>query len=359
MVKKVFKIVGIAVLAIVVIVIGYLLYVILSYKRIPDNQSEITEEIASDNKALTGKIYTVATQNCGFGAYSPEFTFFMDGGKESRGRSKEEVISNIDKAAETLMSYNPDFIFLQEVDTDSDRSYHVNQKEQLVGFFPGFCNVFTYNYRSAYLMFPPTDPHGASESGLLTLSRIGITSSLRRSIKVSDGFGKYLDLDRCYCVSRIPVENGKELVLYNLHTSAYGGSDEVRTSQITQILQDMLSEFKKGNYCVCGGDFNHDFTGDSTLIFNNSSDSEYDWAMPFPEELIPEGLSRCIKYEDGNMVATCRNCDVPYGPDCKVFIVDGFIVSDNVSVESVRNIDADFAYSDHNPVVMSFSLKDE
>ena len=29
---------------------------------------------------------------------------------------------------------------------------------------------------------------------------------------------------------------------------------------------EVSAEYQKGNYCVCGGDFNHDFTGDSTLV---------------------------------------------------------------------------------------------
>ena len=60
---------------------------------------------------------------------------------------------------------------------------------------------------------------------------------------------------------------GKELVLYNVHLSAYGGSDEIRTAQMTMLFNDMKAEYEKGNYTVCGGDFNHDFTGDSNKYF--------------------------------------------------------------------------------------------
>ena len=38
-------------------------------------------------------------------------------------------------------------------------------------------------------------------------------------------------------------------------------------------------------------------------------------------------------------------------------IVDGFIVSDNVTVTSLENVVTGFVYSDHNPVVMKFKLK--
>ena len=169
-------------------------------------------------------------------------------------------------------------------------------------------------------------------------------------------FSKFLDLDRCYSVSRIPTENGKELVLYNVHLSAYGGSDEIRTGQMTMLFEDMKKEYEKGNYCVCGGDFNHDFTGNSTQIFNDSLTVEYGWAQPFPEKLLPDCIVRCMDYE-GDLVPPCRNCDLPYKDGNDTFIVDGFLISQNVECVSVQNINTDFAYSDHNPVVLKFVLK--
>ena len=37
-------------------------------------------------------------------------------------------------------------------------------------------------------------------------------------------------------------------------------------------------------------------------------------------------------------------------------IVDGFIVSDNVTVNFLENVQTGFRYSDHNPVLMRFTL---
>ena len=258
-----------------------------------------------------------------------------------------------------IRAYDPDFVFFQEVDTDSTRSYHVDERAMLSADFDGCSEVFAVNYHSAYLMYPLTEPHGRSNSGLMTLSRAGISSALRRSLPISTGFSKILDLDRCYSVSRVPVENGKELVLFNVHLSAYGGSDEIRTAQMSMLFDDMKSEYEKGNYCVAGGDFNHDFTGDSTMKFNDVGGTDFGWAQPFPEELLPEGILRCTEYTAGDDVPTCRNCDVPYDENTFVVIVDGFLVSDNVTVTYLENIDASFEFTDHNPVRMRFSLKEE
>ena len=143
-----------------------------------------------------------------------------------------------------------------------------------------------------------------------------------------------------------------------MHTSAYGADEEVRAAQLNMLFSDMEAEYKKGNYCVCGGDFNHDFTGDSTFVFNKAENVSYGWAQPFPEDILAgyDGISRALNYK-GAPVATCRNCDVPYDENTFTLIVDGFLVSDNVEVVSVVNVDTEFVYSDHNPVAMQFILK--
>ena len=89
----------------------------------------------------------------------------MDGGKKSWADSKDSVVRCIDEAAEKALSFDPDFVLFQEVDTDSTRSYHVDQRRQLADRFPGYTEVFAVNYHSAFLMYPFLQPHGASNSG--------------------------------------------------------------------------------------------------------------------------------------------------------------------------------------------------
>ncbi len=354
--KRILKVSLCALMVLVLIVGGYLGYVLLSYSRIGDNQ-KITPVISgSDEKIKIGQSYTAVIQNLGFGAYTDDFTFFMDGGKESWAKSKESVENCINTAAKVSESFNPDFIMFQEVDFDSTRSYHVNQREMLENRFNTYSSAFAVNYHSSFLMYPFTQPHGASNSGILTLSKYNISSSLRRSLPISESFSKFLDLDRCYSVSRIPTENGKELVLFNVHLSAYGGSDEIRTAQMTMLFEDMKKEYEKDNYAVCGGDFNHDFTGDSTQKLNGGEKVDFGWAQPFPEKLLPECISRCVNY-DGDLIPTCRNCDTPYKEGNFTIIVDGFLITENVNAVKVENIKTDFKYSDHNPVLLEFILK--
>ena len=55
---------------------------------------------------------------------------------------------------------------------------------------------------------------------------------------------------------------------------------------------------------------------------------------------------------------TCRAAEIPYEEGVNYLtVLDGFLVSSNVEVKAVRNVDTGFAYSDHNPVQMTFVLK--
>ncbi len=350
--KSLFGVVG----AVLLVVVIYLCYVIFSYSRIEDNLALSIEGASAKNQMSLGTTYTAVSQNIGFGAYTQDFTFFMDGGKESRAESADSVKTAVNDACNTVESLTPDIVLFQEVDLDSTRSHHINQKDIISKRFSSFCLASAVNYHSAYLFYPIFEPHGASNSAQITYSRFEITSALRRSLPISTSFSKFLDLDRCYSKSRINVEGGRELVVYNVHMSAYGGSDEIRTAQMSMLFNDMKAEYDKGNYTVCGGDFNHDFTGSSTKDLNGDAEVDFGWAQPFPKELLPSGISRAMSYKTDN-VPTCRNCDIPYKKGNFTIIVDGFVVSDNVEVKEVENISTDFIYSDHNPVSLKFVLK--
>lgn len=359
-IKRIFKIFLCVLLALILLIGGYVLYVVFSYSRIEDNLALIPDN-KSENLVKTNEEYTIVTQNIGFGAYTADFTFFMDGGKESRARSKESVINCVNSAATKVLSLSPDFVLFQEVDTSSTRSYHVNEENILKESFSSFSSVFATNYHSAYLFYPILCPHGASNSGILTFANTKISSSLRKSLPISTSFSKFLDLDRCFSVSRLPIDGGKELIIYNVHLSAYGGSDEIRHAQMSMLFSDMQSEYEKGNYCVAGGDFNHDFTGDSTKKLNGGEEVEFGWAMPFPNELLSEykNVSRATDYTNDTLTPTCRNCDVAYEEGNFTIVVDGFLTTSNVTVNYLENVSTDFVYSDHNPVVMKFELNTE
>ena len=362
--KTICKTLGLVLLALLILVVLYVVYVFASYHRIGDQSLSVMhcssrDAVPMEDAVETGAVYRVSSANAGFGAYSADYSFFMDGGRESRARSRQAVDENMRGIVAFVEDLSPDFALFQEVDTDGTRSWHIDETAYLSDAMTGceFDEVFAQNYDSPYLFYPLIQPHGANQSGIVTLSRHPIASAARRELPVESGFMKLLDLDRCYSVSRIPTASGKELVLYNLHLSAYTSDGAIATEQLELLCADMLAEYEAGNYCVAGGDFNKDLLGDSAAYFGEA-DQEYTWAQPIPEDTFNGyNISLVAPLDPQNPVPSCRNADGPYHQGQYVLTVDGFLVSDNVTVTSSDVVDLGFAYSDHNPVEMRFVLE--
>lgn len=335
---------------------GYVIYAFAVYYRLADNLP-LSVDNNQTHQAEMGQTYRLLSYNIGFGAYSADYSFFMDGGKYARALSKEAAEENVAGALSAVVEREPDFLLLQEVDVDATRSYHLDEAALARAFLPDFAAVFAQNYDSPYLLWPLTQPHGAARAGMLTFSACGVESALRRSLPVERGVRKFLDLDRCYSVTRVPVENGKTLCLYNAHLSAYTADGSIATTQAELLLTDMAGEYAAGNYVICGGDFNKDLLGDSAAVFGVSGEAQ-SWAQPFPKELLPAGIALQAPLDRAAPVPSCRNADAPYQPGISfVLTVDGFLTSDNVTVASASVVDTGFAWSDHNPVELVFSLQ--
>lgn len=336
----------------------YVGYVFFSYSRITDDvPAKITQKLHG-KKISTNKEYKISTFNIGYGSYTPDYTFFMDGGKQSKAVSKESVIENISGVVDSTKKIDPDFALFQEVDEKATRSHSVNEVAQINQQFKNYSSVFATNYDSAFLMYPILDPIGKSKSGILTLSNAVIEESTRYSLPIETNFNKFFDLDRAFTVLKIPVENGKYLMLYNVHLSAYIKDQKIQKEQVHKLFDHMENEYKKGNYVVGGGDFNHDLLDSSTETFKNDTTEEYTWLQPFPTKELPENLQVAAMNKTTSPVPSVRNLDKPYKKgESFVALIDGFIISDNVKNINGKVIDAEFKNSDHNPVEMIFELK--
>lgn len=359
--KKALKITGVILLALIVLLAGYLVYLFTSYHRIDDNQViEPSGSAFITSGVPAGKDLQVTSWNIGFAAYTDQFSFFMDGGKYSRAFSQAAVLENMDDITAELTGFDSDFYLIQEVDIDSTRAHHVDESVILTSRLADKDSrsyTFAQNYDSPYLFYPFTKPHGKSKSGLMTFSDYSIESALRRSLPVQTDAAKIMDLDRCYVVNRIPTDSGKELVLINFHLSAYTTDPTIANQQLEVLYEDMRAEYAKGNYIICGGDFNKDLLGDSSVYFGVSKENQ-NWAKSFPFESVPEGFSLVAPVDEINPVPSCRNADSPWDPETNFQVtLDGFLVSDNVKVISSNVVDTQFKYSDHNPVQLDFRLE--
>lgn len=363
--KKALVGIGALLAAMLVAAGAYAAYVIGASYRLDDSLVLDIDEPEAGSEALLAEVpagteLVIVTANLGFGAYGPDFDFFMDGGSGSVAKDAQYVRDNIDGAAAAIERQQPDIILFQEVDVDGTRSWHVDEYALLRAALPRFETAFAQNYDSPYLAWPPYAPHGANRAGMATFSRVTVSDALRRSLPISEGLSSLVDLDRCYTMCRMEVADGRQLVVFNVHLSAYGADESVLCGQREMLFADMQREREAGNYVIVGGDFNHDMIGTSNEVYGNATATEASWAQPFPFESVPEGFSVVAKEQlDAGAfgsAATCRDAGRPYDGSNDRWVMDAFICSDEVSWSACETLDLDFAYSDHNPVVLRFAV---
>ena len=118
----------------------------------------------------------------------------------------------------------------------------------------------------------------------------------------------------------------------------------------------MNAEKKKGNYVIAGGDFNQIF---STMDADLYPAQPGKWAAG---KIDVSTIGAGWRYLMDPDTPSCRSLDVPYaGADKETFqyyLIDGFIVSNNIDINSFETHDLDFKVSDHNPVIMEVTLKE-
>ena len=293
---------------------------------------------------------SVLSWNIGYAGLGKEQDFFMDGGSHARPGSAELVNQYLDGIRDSIEKQDADLVLLQEVDTDASRTYGIDETTALIQA----SGVHALNYSCAFVPVP-LPPMRKVHSGLFTTADYAMTDAQR--IALPNPFSwpmRAANLKRCLLVNRLPVEGSdKELVLVNLHLEAYDDG-EGKAAQTRQLMDLLQEEYEKGNFVIAGGDFNQVFPGSLEVYPNNHPEL---WEVGALEESsLPEGF----RYAFDTATPTCRLLNQPYDPadteNTQYYVIDGFIVSPNVSVEAVETVDLDFENSDHNPVRMTVDL---
>ncbi len=352
--KKVLKVLAWILAALVGVVVIFLGAMTITEYR-PAAEETVVASHETEAVLKTGDPLTLVSWNIGYGALGDNADFFMDGGKSVYSADRDRLAQNLTGIRDTLSGLNPDLIMLQEIDVNSARSYGTDERASVRDVIPGGSEAFAYNYHTLFVPYP-IPPIGHVESGLYTLARPEIRQAVRVSLPCPFSWPvSTANLKRCLLVSRFPVAGTeKELVLINLHLEAFdsGEGKIAQTRQLVKLLQD---EYEKGNYVIAGGDFNQRCTDlDTTSVYPVYPGK---WQ---PGEFSGKDFGEKFSVRMDPSVPTCRSLDQPLaGADLKSFqfyVIDGFVVSENVSVESLQTRDEGFRYTDHNPVVLRFSL---
>lgn len=350
--KKILKVMLIFLAIAITIAALFILWLTVTEYQPADLETAEIRGTASGKMVTLGEEIGIISWNIGYGAMDKDFDFVLDGGGNTPQADKEKVMANLNEIASTLGAENDVHLYmLQEVDTDSARSYSIDQR----GYLGLTQDVHALNYSCKFVPFP-WPPFGKVNSGLFTATDYDIESADRISLPCPFSWPlRTANLKRCLLASYLPVEGSdKKLVIVNLNLEAYDDG-EGKIAQTNKLKSFIQSEYEKGNNIIAGGDFNQYFPGTLDVYPNTHADI---WVTgTLNEDSIPKGFS--FVYDA--LVPSCRLLNQPYDPadteNTQYYLIDGFIISPNVQLVSVNTLDKGFENTDHNPVKLVFSLQ--
>ncbi len=330
---------------------------IIGYAMITDYRPEPTETLTLDtdtSQTLVADSLTIVSWNIGYGGLGAESDFFYDGGKTVRMPQAivEKNFEGIRKTIEDLRD-STDAFLLQEVDRASKRSWNADQFLTLQEVLNGYASTFSTNYQVKFIPIPFGEPMGRVHGGLASFTRFQPREAIRHSFEGNYDWPTYLFfLDRCFLMERVSTPDGKELVLVNTHNSAYDDGS-LKQRQMEQMKSVLLKEYAKGNYVIVGGDWNQypsNYRGHPGFeLEKNEANARFFVAEDYP--------ASDWTWAWDPATPTNRNLATSYLPESTPrVVIDYFLLSPNVELVSVGAIDAEFAYSDHNPVKLQVRL---
>ena len=324
------------------------------YATITDYQPPERQDLSINGKgsAKPDSLLSFMIWNIGYAGLGKDVDFFYDGGEtvhppQNKVEHYFNGIQNLINRHDSL-----DFFLFQEVDTQAARSHGKHLLNGLSKTLDEYPYSYATNYSVNYIPIPLTNPLGHVQSGLASFSRFEPESAVRYSFPVNYNWpNSVFFLDRCFLVQRFPLQADKELVVINTHNSAYD-KGELKRKEMGYLKQFLLKEYHSGNYVVVGGDWNQyppgfnpekfvDDIPDHMSLINIKEDYLPDWQWVYDPS-----------------VPTNRSLQAPYDKDTTFkSSIDFYLLSPNLQLKQVEAINLNFAYSDHQPVVLRTKLK--
>jgi hypothetical protein len=135
---------------------------------------------------------------------------------------------------------------------------------------------------------------------------------------------RLFELDRCMMESRLPTGDGRQLVIANVHLSAFDKGGFIRTQQLAFLKEYAARELESGNYVVIGGDWNHLLSSDPEAKKAEYGESWPFWLQVLPDDFVIDGFRWAVD----ETTPSCRTLDKPYVPGENIEVnIDGFLVS--------------------------------
>lgn len=300
--------------------------------------------------APAGDTISLLTWNLGYAGLGAGSDFIADGGRSVLPPSRAAVRENMAGIAAHLAGTDADVVLLQEVARAGPLNYWVDVLAGVRAPLQRYASVFDAEVATRLIPPPLSLAHGAA-----IFSRRELSYAERVALPLEDEWMAGI-VRRHYRmqIARLPIAGtSRQWVILNIHLAAFDRGGEVRRRQLGEVLRFAEGEFAKGNPVVIGGDWNLEFVARGAFP-HATEEKHLFWLHPFPFNELPQGWRAA--YDPATPSA--RTLYAPYEPGrTYVTVIDGFVISPNVEIESVAGENLAFAHSDHQPVLAVFRYR--
>lgn len=313
-------------------------FLVSNSSGVADPRDLVANLSASD--AIAGDTLEILDWNLGYGGLGKGSDFVADGGTHTFPPSRAAVEGNVAAIGALLEQRTEDVVIVEEIARGGPVNYWVDLKARVDTALAGRNSVFFADFKTRLMPWPLRMEHGQA---IYSRPRIEAPDVVALPAEDSGIFG----VRRRYAsvVARLPMANGPGWTIASVHLAAFDADAAVRTRQLHEVLAWAQREYASGRHVVLGGDWNFQlaetnfpYTTEERFLF---------WLFPFPHDALPEGW----RIAADPSTPSVRTNERPYRPgENYTTVIDGFIVSPNVAIESVEGINLDFEHTDHQPV---------
>jgi endonuclease/exonuclease/phosphatase family metal-dependent hydrolase len=298
--------------------------------------------VAREGLPPAGDDLTIVTWNLGYAGLGAGSDFAVDGGKHYFPPSREAVLANAAGIASFLETQSDaDVILLEELAHGGPINRWVNLKQRVDAALADRDQLYFADFKTRLMPWPLHMSHGQGIYARRAIEGADVIALPAENSGILGVRRRYASL-----VSRLPIE-GQEggWTVASVHLAAFDEDAAVRTHQLRELMAWAQQEYASGRHVVIGGDWNLRLVDTN---FPSTTEEQYlFWVFPFPMDALPEGWR--IAADAGAPSVRTNERAYTRNENYRT-VIDGFIVSPNVSIEEIHGIDLDFQNSDHNPV---------
>ncbi len=305
---------------------------------------KLQTNISQNTKPLS-EIIKVMIWNIGYAGLGEESDFVMDGGKSLLPPAREIVEKNLDGIRKTIGENPADIYLFQEISKPDMLTMGVDVLGGIKQELKDYSSWFSYDFHTISVPTKWALKHGKA---IFTTGK-PMDVEIERLPYEPDRLGKIVQ--RQYHVQIASYEENGKWAFFNIHLSAFDDGN-TREAQLEKLMELAKSYYDKGYHVVIGGDWNMQLV--ETDFANNTDIKHLFWLKKLPKDKLLPGW--VLGYDE--RVPTVRTNYKPYVKgENYTTIIDGYLVSPNVEIVSIKTLETGFKHADHQPVILQVKAR--